>query len=789
MRTVLGMTGYCRPWILGYATMIKPLQDLTKSGTPEPLPWSPEAEQAFVAIKQSLSSAPALGLPDYAKPFTLFCHERNGFALAVLTQRHGDKHRPIAYYSTALDAVAAGFPPCLRAVAAAALAVQVSESIVLGSPLIVAVPHAVAALLLKSKTQHLSTSRLTKYELVLLSSSHITLARCPVLNPASLLPGPKDGDPHDCVSVTSVLSHPRDDLLDVPLQNPDLIYFVDGSCLRDSKGKLVAGYAVCSAHAVIESAFLPSVFSAQVAELVALTRACILAQDQAVTIYTDSRYAFGVVHDYGLLWKYRGFLTSTGSPIKNSLYVSALLDALLVPKAIAVVKCTAHQTPRDEVTRGNALADSAAKAAALSAPQAEYTCALIEQPPLASLEDLAKIQEAAPAAEKRFWSANGCILHPDHLWHAPAGRLVAPKMLMPYLARVYHGMAHVSKGGMVAAVNRDWCAFGFPVIAHHYCQQCVICQQHNIGKAVKVRQAAHPPPWGPFVNIQIDFIQLSKCCGYEYVLVLVDVFSNWVEAFPCRKADARTVVKLLLKDFVPRFGIPVSINSDRGTHFTGQIVKELCAALQTQHNLHCPHHPQSAGTVERQNGILKNKLAKICAETNLKWPDALPLALMSMRATPNRKTGLSPHEILTGRPMRLPTAPPLTLAQMDIHLMDDTMLKYCQALMKCVKSFYTQVKEALPKDPVQPCHSLEPGDWVYIKVHQRKTALAPRWKGPFQVLLTTNTAVKCQGLPTWTHASHCKKPPPPGEDSPAADQPISPANSAVPPGQQGKRTR
>ncbi|XP_053896688.1 uncharacterized protein LOC128843680 isoform X2 [Malaclemys terrapin pileata] len=239
-------------------------------------------------------------------------------------------------------------------------------------------------------------------------------------------------------------------------------------------------------------------------------------------------------------------------------------DALLVPKAIAVVKCTAHQTPHDEVTHGNALADSAAKAAALSAPQAEYTCALIEQPPLASLEDLAKIQEAAPAAEKRFWSANGCILHPDHLWRAPAGRLVAPKMLMPYLARVYHGMAHVSKGGMVAAVNRDWCAFGFPVIAHHYCQQCVICQQHNIGKAVKVRQAAHPPPWGPFVNIQIDFIQLSKCCGYEYVLVLVDVFSNWVEAFPCRKADARTVVKLLLKDFVPRFGIPVSINSDRG---------------------------------------------------------------------------------------------------------------------------------------------------------------------------------------------------------------------------------
>ncbi|CAM4667453.1 unnamed protein product [Caretta caretta] len=133
---------------------------------------------------------------------------------------------------------------------------------------------------------------------------------------------------------------------------------------------------------------------------------------------------------------------------------------------------------------------------------------------------------------------------------------------------------------MIAVVKRDWFAPDFSSVAQHCCQQCTICQQHNVGKAVKVRQAAHPPPWEPFVNIQIDFIQ---CCNYEYVLVLVDVFSNWVEAFPCRRADAKTVVKILLKDFIPRFDTPVGISSDRGTHFTGHI-KELCAALQIQHN-------------------------------------------------------------------------------------------------------------------------------------------------------------------------------------------------------------
>ena len=118
----------------------------------------------------------------------------------------------------------------------------------------------------------------------------------------------------------------------------------------------------------------------------------------------------------------------------------------------------------------------------------------------------------------------------------------------------------------------------------------------------------------------------------------------YLEAYPCAKADTITVSKKLLRDFIPRFGIPLSLNSDRGTHFTGQIMKEICKVLQIQQNFHCPYHPQASGQAEHQNGILKNKLAKICAEPHLRWPDALPIALMSMRSTANQKIGLSPHE-------------------------------------------------------------------------------------------------------------------------------------------------
>ncbi|CAM5155896.1 unnamed protein product [Natator depressus] len=141
------------------------------------MPWPPEANSAFVPLKQGLASAPALGLPDYSRPFTLFCHEQSGCALGVLTQMHGEKNRPVTYFSATLDPVAQGFTPCLCAVAAAARLVKMSDSLVLRSPLTLLVPHSVETLLLQRNTGHLSSARLTRYELLLLSASYITIKR------------------------------------------------------------------------------------------------------------------------------------------------------------------------------------------------------------------------------------------------------------------------------------------------------------------------------------------------------------------------------------------------------------------------------------------------------------------------------------------------------------------------------------------------------------------------------------------------------------------------------------
>lgn len=57
---------------------------------------------------------------------------------------------------------------------------------------------------------------------------------------------------------------------------------------------------------------------------------------------------------------------------------------------------------------------------------------------------------------------------------------------------------------------------------------------------------------------------MPKTSGnYQYLLVFADAFTGWVEAFPCRSEKTSEVIKALLKEIIPRFGLPSSIQGDK----------------------------------------------------------------------------------------------------------------------------------------------------------------------------------------------------------------------------------
>ena len=71
----------------------------------------------------------------------------------------------------------------------------------------------------------------------------------------------------------------------------------------------------------------------------------------------------------------------------------------------------------------------------------------------------------------------------------------------------------------------------------------------------------------------MDFTQMPVSEGYKYLLVMIDTFTGWIEGFPTRTEKAEEVVKKLLHEIIPRFGLPRSLQSDNGTSFTSKVTQ------------------------------------------------------------------------------------------------------------------------------------------------------------------------------------------------------------------------
>ena len=163
-----------------------------------------------------------------------------------------------------------------------------------------------------------------------------------------------------------------------PLTNPEEIWYTDGSSFV-LDGKRRAEYAVVSNFETIEAKPLPPDTSAQLAELIALTQALELGKGKIIAIYTDSKYAFLMLHAHVAIWKERGHLTTQVSPIKYGDQILRLLEAVHLSTEVSVTHCKGHKKRSMEVARGNQAADQAAKRAALQSHDLLGVATLVPQ--------------------------------------------------------------------------------------------------------------------------------------------------------------------------------------------------------------------------------------------------------------------------------------------------------------------------------------------------------------------------------------------------------------------------
>ena len=125
----------------------------------------------------------------------------------------------------------------------------------------------------------MSDQRILRYQVLLMENPGLTISPCEVLNRATFLPTPEGSVPfHSCLETLDHWTKPREGLSEDPLTNPEEIWYTDGtSFLLD--GKRRARYAVVSNFETTEAKPLPPGTSAQLAQLIALTRALELEKE------------------------------------------------------------------------------------------------------------------------------------------------------------------------------------------------------------------------------------------------------------------------------------------------------------------------------------------------------------------------------------------------------------------------------------------------------------------------------------------------------------------------------
>ena len=153
----------------------------------------------------------------------------------------------------------------------------------------------------------------------------------------------------------------------------------------------------------------------------------------------------------------------------------------------------------------------------------------------------------------------------------------------------------------VVNLTRDW--FYWPQI-----QSDISHYINNVCKCVKQKRPAHQlraplqsiTSSAPFELVSIDFLYLDKSSGgCEYILVIMDHFTRFAEAYPSRKKSAKTAAEKIFNNFILQFSFPLRIHHNERAEFENHLFAKLEAFSGIIRSCTSPYHPE--GQMERFN--------------------------------------------------------------------------------------------------------------------------------------------------------------------------------------------
>ena len=233
--------------------------------------------------------------------------------------------------------------------------------------------------------------------------------------------------------------------------------------------------------------------------------------------------------------------------------------------------------------------------------------------------------------------------------------------------------------------------------------------------------------------------------GNKVILVVGDYFTKWTEAYALPNQEAETVAKILVEEFICRFGAPLEIHSDQGRNFEASVFQEVSKLLKIHKTRTTPFNPKSDGMIERFNRTLVEMISKIISseEQQHDWDEQIPYVLMAYRTSVHESTGETPSMMMLGRELRLP----IDFIIAEANSERDPDVDYAYFLRNAIYESETNARVNLKNSARRQktiydrrlCgRPFQKSDLVWVMNQRRKRGYSPKlqtkWEGPYEVI-------------------------------------------------------
>ncbi len=303
-------------------------------------------------------------------------------------------------------------------------------------------------------------------------------------------------------------------------------------------------------------------------------------------------------------------------------------------------------------------------------------------------------------------------------------QIVWPSILIGPLLSYLHLIGHMGVVKMLKNMNSYYFPNKYSKVKQFVgkCYPCFLMHRSSRKNIL----GNYPIPSYPFEEISMDLAEnLNKVKGYEHLLIIQDVLSDFIMIFPMKSKTSNELVHIFTYSILQTFNIK-RVHSDNGPCFRNKEWLKMMAALNIKVVDSSANNPSSRGKAERAVQQVKTIMRKMLVNSSsgtLNWEYIPFLVSKAMNHTITPRTGSTPMEMVVGKgemskcftdtPKIFPPHHLVKNSKDEIKVKTVEIEQMSNLAKTTLKSLREELHQTINKNRTDKSSKFKPGDMVF----------------------------------------------------------------------------